>query len=143
VSYEYTANDDTRQVDAAEDLVWSTYNDWPPDGHRVSFRDGNPHNLAIDNLELLTPQQAAALDIQNERTATAAIVRAGHKVRVFRDGTYFVVPADGGRVGYKCSGIGGLIAIAQVVWELNGGGGTTTQRQFATNSIGATHAARQ
>ena len=114
LNYELSGPDGTRHMHAGEDLVWSAFNDWPPDGHRVSFRDGNPNNRAVDNLELLSPQQAAALDLQNERIATAAIIRAGYGVRVLRDGTYLVAPVDGGAGGYRCFGIGGLVAVAQV-----------------------------
>lgn len=35
-------------------LIWEKQNGPVPAGHIVAFRDGNPHNFLIDNLELIT-----------------------------------------------------------------------------------------
>lgn len=46
----------------AHRLLWEQHNGPIPDGHVVKFRDGNPDNLHIDNLMLLTKAENGVIN---------------------------------------------------------------------------------
>ncbi len=62
---DFTDDNGIRQIDALEEMVWSAFKGRPPEGYRVSFLDGNPANCRLDNLVLLSPEEAKALDASN------------------------------------------------------------------------------
>ncbi len=64
IGHETIRNDGYTYVKVAEKkwvfkhrMLWEKHNGPVPAGHIVAFRDGNPHNFLLDNLELITRKE--------------------------------------------------------------------------------------
>jgi hypothetical protein len=62
---ELEGDDGRLHIHPVEDIVWAAFKGPPPEGWRVSFLDGNPANCRLDNLVLLSPEEAKVLDAKN------------------------------------------------------------------------------
>lgn len=75
-------------------LLWEQHHGPIPPGHVVIFRDGNPHNITLENLEMLTRAQLATRNRWGSgpstysliagRAATVRLVKKGISKKVIR-----------------------------------------------------------